>query len=424
MVSEKAVFAKTSPEKQHNKAIDVPVSNAIEAAEHIKAIHGVTPTLPVETIVRDGIVIHLHCKFENVQSMYTFKARGSEWFVYNLMKQYHEKRGMFKSSRDKPELVTASAGNHAQGVALAAKRYGLTATIFMPITTPDIKKQRVKDMGANIQLVGEIFDDALAAARKYKQQSRLRIFIPPYENPTVMEGQASIGVEILSQLCPIHPAYWRVTNYSWPVPDVIISGLGGGGLLSGIGAVVKDFNAKSGNTIKLIGVQTELSDPMYQSIKAGKLMQATLVDRKSIADGIAIKHTSERMRLTVKKYVDQVVSVSEENIIKGMAYLYQHPRLNGDVWDTNENYIPSIPYRKLPNNVQSLFHRRPLWKVEGAGAASYAAVVFGDKYGELDWKKLANGKKKLYVVAILTGANIGDETLLELIKDIKRPRDI
>ena len=128
--------------RSEDSAIDIKPKEARKAARHIESIHGVTPVLPLETIVRDGVVLHLRGKLENAQSVFTFKARGAEWFVYNLMSQYHDKTGRFRSDHTEPELVTASAGNHAQGVALAAKRYGLKAVIFMPVNTPSAKKKK------------------------------------------------------------------------------------------------------------------------------------------------------------------------------------------------------------------------------------------------------------------------------------------
>jgi len=412
----------------HNMAkessISIPSKGARKAAEHIRSIHGVTPILPLETLVRDGVVINLSGKFENVQSMYTFKARGAEWFVYGLMKQYVNRSGRFRNDDTEPVLVTASAGNHAQGVALAAKRYGIEAIIFMPTTTPDVKTARVDEVGGNIKLVGEVFDDSLKEALKFKRESPNRIFVPPYEHPQIMAGQATVGVELLSQACPLHPDYMRVAEYDWSVPDVIISGLGGGGLISGIGAVVQEFNKVSGKNIRAIGVQTEAADSMYQSVKAGEYRPSSDMATKSVADGIAVKEASLRMMRTVKEYVDQVVLVTEEDIIRGLAYINQHPNLKERVWRTQEVNNPAIPFRNLPKGAIHVYAERPLNRVEGAAAAPYAAVVLGDKHGEIDWREIAGDRKELNVVCVLTGSNIPTKKLTELTEDITRPRDL
>ena len=404
-------------------SIQIPPKEAAKAAKHIASIHGITPILPLEILVRDGVILHLLGKFENVQSVFTFKTRGAEWFVYNLMVEYHTRSGKFRRDSTQPVLVTASAGNHAQGVALAAKRYGLGAHIFMPTNTPDVKKSRVDELGGKIVLVGNVFDEALVEALRYKSESRNRVFVPPYENPSVMAGQATVGVELLSQFCPLHPNYLRVARYEWPVPDVIICGLGGGGLVSGIGSIVQEFNIISGKNIRVIGVQTEAADSMYQSIKAGEYRESSDMSAKSVADGIAVKKASPRMIRTVRQYVNQVVLVSEENIIKGIAYINQHPDLQRE-WKTQEVINPAIPFRRFPEGATQVYEARPLNRIEGAAAAPYAAVVFGDKYQEINWRDIAGDKRELNVVCILTGSNIPSQRIEEFTKDIARPRNL
>lgn len=408
-------------------AIEIPPKEARYAAEHIRNIHGVTPILPMETLVRDGIIINLLGKFENVQSIYTFKARGAEWFVYCLMSDYIKTGmadGRYVGFDEKPVLVTASAGNHAQGVALAAKRYGLETKIYMPKSTPSIKKDRVAELGGKIELVGDVFDEALKEAKEFKKEKRNRVFVPPFENPHIMTGQASVAVEVLSQTCPLHPDYMKVARYDWDAPDVIISGLGGGGLVSGMGSVVKEFNEASGKRIRVIGVQSEAADSMYRSIKAGEHRPSSDPEAKSIAEGIAVKEASPRMINTVQKYVDQVVLVSEDNIRKGIAYIDQHPELRDKVWMTQEEYNPSVPFRKLPSASAHVFEKRKLNRVEGAGAASYAAVLFGDLYGEVNWREIAGDREKIDVVCVLTGSNIPPEKHYELTKNIIRPKNV
>ena len=103
-------------------AINIPPKEARRAAEHFRGIHGETPIFPLERIDKDGVILNIFGKLENVQSVFTFKARGAEWFVYNLMNQYHERSGMFRKDGTKPSLVTASAGNHAHSVAFSAKK--------------------------------------------------------------------------------------------------------------------------------------------------------------------------------------------------------------------------------------------------------------------------------------------------------------
>ena len=363
----------------------------------------------MDDIERDGVVLHVFGKLENLQSVYTFKARGAEWFVNNLIMQYHEKSGRFKHKREKPSLVTASAGNHAQGVALAAKRYGLEAIIFMPHGTPEVKLKRVGELGATIRMEGDVFDESLAVARAYKKESESRVFVPPYENPHIMAGQASVAVEILSKTCPYHPDYLRVADMGWKAPDVIIAGLGGGGLVSGMGSVVKEFNEMTGNNVKVIGVQAEAADSMYKSVKAGECVPSTDMHAKTCADGINVKQASPRMVETVRRYVYQVVTVSERDIIQGIVDIAEHGLLMDERWHTNEWLVPDLPYRSLPEEATHVHEHRRMNRVEGAGAAPYAAVFFGDSRGDIDWRAIAGHKKELDVYCVFTGGNIPND---------------
>ncbi|MCK4551104.1 MAG: pyridoxal-phosphate dependent enzyme, partial [Candidatus Aenigmarchaeota archaeon] len=396
-----------------------------KTATHIENIYGKTPILPLEHFEKDGIKIKLFGKFENVQSMYTFKVRGAEWFTYNLVEEYSNKTGRFRNKKLKetPVLITASAGNHAQGVALAANRYGLKSVVFMPKSTPNAKRRRVEELGAKIVLVDGFFDDALDEAKKYKKEQENAVFVPPYEDPQIMEGQATIGVEILSQLCS-YGDYRKLADFDWldwETPDVILCGLGGGGLSSGIGSVIKEYNEKSGKNIKVIGVQSDAADSMYQTIKNNTLQESTAMDAITLADGIAVKKASERMSHTVKKYVNQIVLVSEESIKKSIAYIHQHPDIHGTVYGTTERETPSAPQRKLPGDEPEVYRKRELNRVEGAGAAPYAAVVFGDNHNEINWKEIAGDKKEINVVCVLTGANISSSKYKEFGQYVKRP---
>jgi len=395
--------------KTDDAPITIAAKEARKASRFLSRIHGETPIVPLERITKQGVVLNIYGKLENVQSVYTFKARGSEWFVYCMMEQYHEKTGRFRSIREKPVLVTASAGNHAQGVALAAKRYGLEAVIFMPEGTPDVKTKRVAELGASIRMVGEVFDVSLEAAKAYRQEAPNRIFVPPFENPQIMAGQGSIMVEILSRTCPYHHEYLRLTDLDWRTPDIIISGIGGGGLASGMGAVVKEFNEAFGKKIKIIGVQTEAADSMYQSIKYGMMMPSTNMQAKTLADGINVKRASQRMVNTVKNYVHHVVRVSEESIIKSIVYIAEHPMLLDRRWHTSEMSDPNVPFRNLPESAEHVHEYRRMNRIEGAAAAPFAAAFFGDIGDEIDWRKIAQGKEELDVYCIFTGGNIPNE---------------
>lgn len=417
--------------------IKISTKGARKAAEHLRRIHGETPVIHIETLERQGVQLNVYGKFENVNAMNTFKSRGSEWFVYNLMYEFHNRTGRFRKQNIMPVLVTSSAGNHAQGVALAAKRYGLEAEIFMPENASELKIAKVKELGAKVRLIGKIFDETLFEARKFQREEKARIFIPPYENPFIMEGQASVAAEILTKLCPVSTHYMQARYFEneWVYPDVVLCGLGGGGLASGMGAIFREFNTGfyfSDRSVKVIGVQTETADSMYQSVKAKGLRPSSQSDIKSIADGIAVKQASKRMLNTVRENVNQVVVVNERDIKKGIAYLNQHPHFNirGEhpveilateswIWHTHER-DSGIPFRKLPNGAEHVHVARPLYNIEGAAAAPYAAVLFGDKFGELNWKNIAGKRNELDVYVIFSGGNIVTAALNEINGEFKR----
>ncbi len=427
------------PWNTRNSAFDVPAPIAIptksarHAAKYFERIHGITPILPLERFERNGIEINLWGKFENVQAVYTFKARGAEYFIHHIAEQYHNKSGFFRVRKNQPEngtdvdsrpfFVTASAGNHAQGVALAADRHKFGAYVFMPKSAPEVKWARVKELGAKIMFVEGTFNDALEAAWAFKEKSENRIFVHPYDHPDIMAGQATVGVEILSQaLRMYHPDYLKVAkDYRWALetathlPDAILCGLGGGGMVSGIGAVVKEFNAIAGTSIKVIGVQSDAADSMYQSLKAGKLMPSSDLEAVTIADGIAVKKALPRMVATVRDNVSQVVVVDEGSIRKGIGYIAKHPGLENQRWRTHE-VNEGVPHRALPLGAQHVTKARRVNRVEGAAAAPYAAAFFGDKHGELDWSAIANGKKKINVVCVLSGGNIIREKWSEIVQ--------
>ncbi|MBS1219724.1 MAG: threonine dehydratase, partial [Proteobacteria bacterium] len=200
-------------------------------------------------------------KREDMQPVFSFKLRGA----YNKMAHLRPealRRG----------VIAASAGNHAQGVALAAQHLGCAATIVMPVTTPDIKVDAVRARGAKVVLHGDSYDEAAAYARKLERRGRLT-YVHPYDDPDVIAGQGTIAMEILRQ----HPE---------PI-DAIFVAIGGGGLIAGIAAYVKRLRPE----IKIIGVEPTDSDAMYQSLKAGRRVKLAQVGL--FADGVAVKQVGK-----------------------------------------------------------------------------------------------------------------------------------
>jgi threonine dehydratase len=237
-------------------------------------------------------------KCENLQRTGAYKVRGA----YNLMSQ-------LSPAERELGVVAASAGNHAQGVALAAKRLGIRATIFMPIGASLPKFEATKNYGANVVLTGSIFDETLVAAKKFSEDSGA-IFVPPFDDIRIVRGQGTVGLEILEQLDDV---------------DNIVCCLGGGGLAAGVAAAAKLKAAESGRKIKVFAVQAELAAAYPPSLKAGRPLEIKI--QPTIADGIAVAKPGKVPFDLIKKYVDRVVTVNEDDIAKAMVMLLERSKM-------------------------------------------------------------------------------------------------
>jgi threonine dehydratase len=237
---------------------------------------------------------HVLLKREDKQPVFSFKLRGA----YNKMAHL------------KPEelargVICASAGNHAQGVALAAQRLGARATIVMPVTTPRIKVQAVAARGGHVELRGDSYHEAYLHARKLAKKQRMT-FVHPYDDPLVIAGQGTIGLEILRQ----HPH---------PI-DAIFVPVGGGGLISGIAAYVKRIAPRT----KVIGVEPVDSNAMQQSLKLGR--RVTLAHVNIFADGVAVKQVGRETFRLCRELVDEMVLVDTDEICAAMKDIYEDTR--------------------------------------------------------------------------------------------------
>ena len=236
-------------------------------------------------------------KREDMQPVFSFKLRGA----YNKMAQ-------LTPEQLKRGVIAASAGNHAQGVALSAHRLGCKATIVMPTTTPQLKIEAVRHFGkraVEIVLHGNSYNDAYDHALELGKQNDLT-FVHPFDDPDVIAGQGTIAMEILRQhQAPIH---------------AIFCAIGGGGLISGVAAYVKQVRPD----IKIIGVQTNDSDAMYRSLKSGKRVQ--LNDVGLFSDGTAVKLVGEETFRVCKKYVDEVILVDTDAVCAAIKDVFQDTR--------------------------------------------------------------------------------------------------
>ncbi len=262
----------------------------------------------------------VYLKTENLQITGSFKVRGAFYKVSTLT-QEELNRG----------IVACSAGNHAQGVALSAQRTGTKAIICMPDIAPISKIEATKSYGAEVHLVPGTYDDASAYAQKLHTE-RGMTFVHPFDDPCVIAGQGTIGLEILEQL---------------PDVDAILVPIGGGGLISGLAYTIKHLKPEC----KVYGVQAAEAASMKRSVEAQDKL--TLSTANTFADGIAVKHPGDLTFELVNQYVDGIVTVSEDEIAAAILFL--------------------IEQRKLV--------------CEGAGAVSVAAVIY-DRLPELKGKKV------------------------------------
>ena len=275
-------------------------------------------------------------KLENLQRTGAFKERGA---LNHLLTLSEEER--------KNVMVAASAGNHAQAVAYHASRLGLKSEIWMPLTTPLVKVAATRNFGGEVVLEGTNFDETFAAARRRSASGGVT-FIHPFDDERVIAGQGTIALELLDQVANL---------------DAVIVPVGGGGLIAGMAVALKDAKP----ALKVIGVQTELLPSMVEAVKRGSPVE--LPGRSSIADGIAVRSAGEKTLPIVRRLVDDLVLVDEEEIAAAVLLLLEREKT----------------------------------LAEGAGAVAVAAVMAG---------KLSLAGKR--VTAIVSGGNM-DVTLLSRI---------
>jgi threonine dehydratase len=205
-------------------------------------------------------------------------------------------------------VVAASAGNHAQGVALAARELGIKAKIFMPVGASLPKVSATKGYGAEVVLTGDTFADCLKAAKEYAEKKHA-VFIPPFDHIDVVIGQGTVGLEILDEL---------------PEVDNIVVAIGGGGLAAGVAVAAKLKAKANGRQVKIYGVQSEHAAPYVTSLKKGKLTEVAITP--TIADGIAVSKPGRVPFELIKQNIDKVVTVSENEIAKAILVLLERAK--------------------------------------------------------------------------------------------------
>ncbi|MGA0242699.1 MAG: threonine ammonia-lyase, biosynthetic, partial [Candidatus Marinamargulisbacteria bacterium] len=264
----------------------------VESAD-VSGVANVTP-LQKAPLLSQRYNNHIYMKREDLQPVFSFKCRGA-----------HNKIRQLSANQKKRGIIAASAGNHAQGVALSAQTLGLNAIIVMPQTTPSIKVDAVKRFGATVILHGDSYDDAYDHAIQTATDNG-RVFIHPYDDPDVIAGQGTIAMELLNQL-------------SDPI-DYLFVAVGGGGLLAGILAVMKTLSP----TTQVIGVEPETSDCLTQALRAGT--RVTLPSVGIFADGVAVKQIGELPFNIIQPAVDDTICVSIDAICAAIKDIYDDTR--------------------------------------------------------------------------------------------------
>ena len=264
-----------------------------EASEVVKKV-----TLETKLIYSDYLSNQtgnkVYLKPENMQFTGAYKLRGA-YYKSSTLSEEERSRG----------VITASAGNHAQGVAYAAKCYGMKATIVMPTTTPLIKVNRTKSFGAEVVLFGDVYDEACAKAYELAEEHGYT-FIHPFDDLAVATGQGTIAMEIVKEL---------------PLVDYILVPIGGGGLITGVSTLAKMLNPK----IKVIGVEPEGAACMKASLENDKV--TTLTGVNTIADGTAVKTPGSIIFPYVKENVDDIITVSDEELIVSFLDMVENHKM-------------------------------------------------------------------------------------------------
>lgn len=303
-----------------------------EAREALSGIARRTPLDPAPKLGKD-----VYIKAENLQLTGAFKLRGAYNKIRSLTKEEAE-RG----------VIACSAGNHAQGIALSAAKLGIRSVICMPAGAPISKVEATRAYGAQVVLVPGVYDDAAKEAERLSREHGYT-FAHPFNDPLVMAGQGTIGLEILEQL---------------PEAEQIVVPIGGGGLISGVARAVKGKKP----SCRVVGVQAAGAPSMYLSLRSGKPMELPSVS--TIADGIAVKRPGNLTFELCREYVDEVVTVTEDEIASAILALMEEQKT----------------------------------VAEGAGAASVAACMFG---------KIRTGGRK--TVCLVSGGNVDVTTLSRII---------
>lgn len=281
-----------------------------QAMHLLKDVVRKTDVIPTVGLMEKG---QLYLKAENLQLTGSFKVRGAYFKMMSLTEEEREKG-----------VVACSAGNHAQGVALAAQKCRIPATIFLPMTAPISKVEATEKYGATVKLIDGVYDDAYQAACAYREKTD-GVFIHPFDDKDVIAGQGTVGLEILDQIKDL---------------DAVVVPIGGGGLISGIAYVIKKLKP----SCRVYGVQAKGADSMVQSLVAQKKCQLSGI--ATFADGIAVKQPGDNTFELCSEYVDNIVTVSDDETSAAILSLMEKQKLVAE--GAGAVAVAAIMFNKLP----------------------------------------------------------------------------
>ncbi len=267
-----------------------------DAAAMLRDVVSHTP-LDASLYLSELLGVPVHLKLENLQRTGSFKIRGA---AYRLSRLTEEERGR--------GVVAASAGNHAQGVALAAQALGIPATIFMPLGVPVPKLLATRGYGADVVLEGATVETPLRLAAEFAERTGA-VLIHPFDHDDIITGQGTLGLELFDDL---------------PDLDTVLVSIGGGGLAAGVAAALKARAAAVGRTVRVIGVQAENSAAYPESLRKGEPLE--VATRPTIADGIAVARPGDIPFAVIRELLDDVVTVTEDDIARALLVLLERAK--------------------------------------------------------------------------------------------------
>ncbi len=288
----------------------ITIEKVKNAANVLKSIIRETDMIYAQNIMDNS---NIYLKTENLQVTGSFKVRGASYKIINLPEEAKEKG-----------VIACSAGNHAQGVALASQKSNIKATIFIPATAPISKVEATKKLGAEVKLIDGVYDDAYKAAVEYQKETN-GTFVHPFDDVDVIAGQGTIGLEILEQL---------------PDVEAVIVPIGGGGLIAGVAYTIKQLKP----SCKVYGVQSQGAGSMYQSFINKKVLELPTVN--TFADGTAVKKPGELTFELCQKYVDDIITVTDDEIASTILTLMEKQKVVAE--GAGALSVAAAMYNKLP----------------------------------------------------------------------------